>query len=65
MNMFLYLCLAFAMLALVGVLVLGIASMIRGGEFNKKYGNRLMQARVILQGVALALFALAYFVSRN
>ncbi len=65
MNTFLYICLALALLAVTGVLALGVASMIRGGEFNKKYGNRLMQARVMLQGVALALLALAYFSSKH
>lgn len=65
MNTALVICLALAMLAVVGVLVLGVASMIRGGELNKKYGNRLMQARVMLQGLALALFALAYFSSKH
>ena len=50
-----------AMLAVLGVLIIGIISMIKGGEFNKKYGNRMMQARVVLQGLALLLFALAYF----
>lgn len=49
-----------AMLAVLGALVLGLISMVKGGEFNKKYGNKLMQARVVLQGVALAMFALAY-----
>lgn len=53
----------FAMFAVVGVLVLGVVSMIRGGDLNKKYGNRLMQARVGLQALALLLIALAYFVS--
>jgi hypothetical protein len=47
------------MLATLGILALGLVSMIKGGEFNKKYGNRLMRARVMMQGVALALFALA------
>lgn len=47
--------------AVLGVMVLGLFSMIKGGEFNKKYGNKLMQARVILQGLAVALLALAYF----
>lgn len=65
MNAFLYICLALALLTVTGVLVLGVVSMIRGGEFNKKYGNRLMQARVMLQGVALALLALAYFSSKH
>ena len=50
-------------LALASVLValgLGIYSMTRGGEFNAKYGNLLMRARVISQFVALALLALAF-----
>jgi Hypoxia induced protein conserved region len=48
-----------AMLAVLCVLLMGVFSMAKGGEFNKKYGNRLMQARVILQAVALAFFVLA------
>lgn len=54
-----------AMLAVLGVLAVGLFSMIKGGDFNKKHGNRLMQMRVTLQGVALALFALAYLTSHN
>jgi hypothetical protein len=50
-----------AMLAVLGVLVLGIVSMIKGSEFNKRYGNKLMRARVGLQALALVLIALAYF----
>jgi hypothetical protein len=52
-----------AMLAVLGALGLGLFSFVKGGEFNKKHGNKLMQARVMLQGLALALLALAYFVS--
>ena len=32
---------------------LSIVSMIKGGVFNDKYGNKLMQARGVLQGVML------------
>lgn len=46
------------MLAVLGVLFTGIASMLVGGEFNRKYGNRLMQARVGLQAAAIALLLL-------
>lgn len=56
---------AVAMLSVLAVLAIGIAGFIHGGEFNKKYGNRLMQARVILQGVALALIALAFILSQK
>lgn len=48
-----------AMAAVLSVLVMGIISMIKGGEFNKKYGNKLMRWRVGLQALALALFVLA------
>lgn len=50
-----------AMAALVVVLVIGMVAMSKGGEFNEKYGNKLMQARVYLQGAALLLLALAFF----
>lgn len=59
MNTFLFVCIALAMISVLIVLGLGMFSMTRGGEFNKKYGNKLMKARVILQGVTLALLALA------
>ena len=38
-----------AMFATLGVLIVGLAGFFRGGEFNRKYGNKLMQARVALQ----------------
>lgn len=47
-------------LATLGVLIVGVVSMVRGGEFNKRNSNKLMRARVILQGVTLALLALMF-----
>lgn len=47
-----------AMLATVLVLFAGIISFAFNTKANAKYGTRLMAARVILQGVAVALFAL-------
>lgn len=65
MNSILTIMIAIAMLSVLAVLAIGIAGFIQGGEFNKKYGNKLMQARVVLQGVALALIALAFFLSQK
>ena len=65
MNNFAIIALGFAMLSVLAVLGLGIFAMIKGGDFNKKYGNRLMQARVTLQGLALGLLALAYYSSQS
>jgi hypothetical protein len=47
-----------AMLATLGALVVGLAAFFRGGEFNRKYSNKLMQARVVLQAVAVLLLLL-------
>ncbi len=43
------------MLATLAVLVVGLVGFFLGGEFNAKYGNKLMRARVALQAVAVAL----------
>ena len=63
MNVFFATCMILAALAVVGVLFMGVFSMAKGGEFNRKYGNRLMQARVGLQGLALLMMAMAYIFS--
>jgi len=45
-----------AMAATVGALFLGLYSMARGGEFDKRNANRFMRLRVVCQGVAILLF---------
>ena len=47
-----------AMLITLGVLFTGLIAMARGGEFNRKYGNKLMRYRILAQGLALLLFAI-------
>ncbi len=48
--------------ALLVVLSLGIglAAMAKGGSFNEKYGNKMMTARVYLQGLVLLFIALGF-----
>ena len=55
--------LSISLLVAVGiVLILGIGTLFKGGETSKKYSNKLMQLRVLLQFVAiLALIGFAYF----
>ena len=65
MNGFFILFAILAGVATLGALAIGLFSMAKGGEFNKKHGNKLMQARVMLQGLALGMLALAYFSSQN
>ena len=50
------------LLAVAIVLILGIATLFKGGETSKKYSNKLMQLRVLLQFIAvIALVSFAYF----
>jgi L-asparagine transporter-like permease len=55
--------LAIILLITVGiVLILGIGTLFKGGETSKKYSNKLMQLRVLLQFFAIiALICFAYF----
>ncbi len=53
------------MLAVLAALAMGLYAMTRGGEFNQKYGNRRMQARVVLQGFAILMFILATWIGKG
>ena len=46
---------AIACIAVLGILVLGIASFTRGGDFNRKNANKLMRLRLVAQFVAVIL----------
>ena len=52
-----------ALLAVLGVLGMGVFTMLKGGEFNRKYGNKLMRLRVVLQFTAIMLILLALLLS--
>ena len=57
-----------AMIALAGtlaVLLAGVFAMARGGAFNRKWGNRLMRARVAGQGLAVLLLLALFLVNRD
>ena len=47
-----------AMVAVLAVVLTGVIGMAVGGDFNRRYGNRLMRARVLLQLVAVVIFVL-------
>ena len=50
------------LIAVAVVLILGIGTLFKGGKTSKKYSNKLMQLRVLLQFVAIVLLiAFAYF----
>ena len=55
--------LSIVLLIAVGVvLILGIGTLFKGGNTSKKYSNKLMQLRVLLQFIAIIVLVLmAYF----
>ena len=51
----LYYLVVIAILAVLVVLMIGLGAFTTGGEFNKKYANKLMRYRIIGQAIAIAL----------
>ncbi|MBK4215847.1 twin transmembrane helix small protein [Paracoccus caeni] len=49
---------ALAALVVLAILATGIGGFAKGGEFNRRNGNRLMRWRIIAQAVAVALIML-------
>lgn len=50
-------------IATIAVLFLGLFSMARGGEFNRKYGNLFMRFRVLFQAITIALVLIALYLA--
>ena len=63
MSSFLFNFIGFILLGSVAIiLLLGIYTLFKGGDTSKKYSNKLMQLRVLLQFIAIiVLVGMAYF----
>ena len=61
----LFIVVAIACLIVLGILVLGIGSFGKGGEFNRRNANRIMRWRIGLQFVAVLLILLFVAVQRG
>ena len=48
-----------ALVSTLSALVFGLVSMGKGGKFDEEFGEGFMWARVILQGLSVALLLLA------
>jgi len=64
MHSFYSYALIIALAATVGALGFGLFALLKGGEFNAKYGNRAMQWRIVLQAIAIILFTLMLIFGR-
>lgn len=61
----LFILIAVVMLGVVGILLFGIGSFAKGGEFNKKHANRAMRWRIGAQFVAVLLILLFVWLRRT
>lgn len=57
--------LAMTLVAVSVVLFMGIGSMTKGGEFNRRHGNRLMRWRVGLQALAVLIIIAIFIVNQT
>ena len=58
--------LSIVILMAVGVvLILGIGTLFKGGDVSKKYSNKLMQLRVLLQFIAIILLVIFAYYFKN
>ena len=62
---FLLVLVVIALVATFGVLMAGVLSMARSGEFNRRYGNILMRARVGTQGFTVLVVLLYFLLGRG
>jgi len=60
----LYYIVIFSILVVFVVLMIGLGSFTKGGDFNRKYANKLMRYRIIAQAVAIGLILL-FVILRN
>jgi phosphatidylglycerophosphate synthase len=60
----LFIAVAFACLLVLGILVFGIGTFGKGGEFNRKHANRIMRWRIGMQFVAIMLILLFVWLRR-
>ena len=53
------------MLGALGAVVVGIIAMAVNGKLNKNHSNKLMRLRVLFQSIAVLVFVIIIWLSRN
>ena len=61
----LFIVVVISMAAVAIILIIGIGGFGRGGEFNRKYSNKLMRMRILAQFVAVILILLFVWIARG
>ncbi len=56
---------AIACVATLLVLLFGVGSFTRGGDFHRRNANRIMRLRLLMQAIAIALIVTTVYLARN
>lgn len=56
---------AIACLVVAGIMMFGVITFGRGGEFNRKHANKIMRWRIGAQFIAVVLILLFVFIRRQ
>ena len=49
----------------LGVVIIGVIAMAVNGKLNKNHSNKLMRLRVFFQAIAVIIFVIIVWLSRN
>ncbi len=60
----LFIVVAISVLVVLAVLLFGIGTFAKGGEFNRKYANKIMRYRILAQAIAVAVILAFVFFRR-
>ena len=53
------------MVGALGVVIVGVIAMAVNGKLNKSHSNKLMRLRVFFQAIAVVIFVIIVWLSRN
>ena len=53
------------MLGALAVVVIGVIAMAVNGKLNKNHSNKLMRLRILFQAIAVIIFVIVVWLSRN
>ena len=53
------------MLGALGAVIVGVIAMAVNGKLNKNHSNKLMRLRVLFQSIAVLVFVIIIWLSRN
>jgi len=65
MSQFFFFAAVAACILVLIVLMAGIFSFAKGGEFNRKYANKIMRLRIVTQAIAVVLIIAAVLAAKS